>query len=152
MPAWDTLDPTLKLLLQLGLVGLVIYGVWYVLLTPRKDKEGKERSPLLVVGSSHDKAVAAAQRSTTEIRRFYEELLGSERSQQSNRVAEWRALREEEKARATEADERLKENSVLLRDLANDLKEARLDLARAVALLGNLPPDRRGSPKGDADA
>lgn len=132
----DGLDPTAKLLLQLGLAGLIIIGVWYALLTPRRTKDGKERSPLLVIGSSHDRTVAEANRSANEIRRFYEETLELERKASERHVGEWRALREEERVRAAEADARLQENTRLLSTLANDLKEARLDLARAVALLG----------------
>lgn len=143
MPEWDALPPIAKLVIQFALVAVVIYGVWLVLVRPRKGKEGAEQSPIFVLGSSHDREVGIAGAEAAEVRRFYEALLESERSQHDARVGEWRALREEEKARATEADERLRENTAVLTALAGDLKEARIDLARAVALLGNLPNDRR---------
>lgn len=151
MPEWDALPPIAKLVVQFALVSVFVYGVWLVLVRPRV-RQGQEQSPIFVLGSSHDREVGAANQETEKVRRFYEALIESERQQHDARVGEWRALREEEKARATEADERLRENTALLRDLATDLKEARLDLARAVALLGNLPADRRGGEVGVPDA
>lgn len=151
MPEWDALPPIAKLIVQFALASVIIYGVYLVLVKPRKGRGGEYTSPVFVLGSAHDREVEAANAETDEVRHFYEALLESERSQHDTRVGEWRALREEEKARATEADERLRQNTALLRDLATDLKEARLDLARAVALLGNLPPDRRSSSEGIPD-
>ena len=151
MPEWDALPPIAKLVIQFSLVSVVIYGIWLILVKPRMRK-GEEKSPIFVLGSSHDREVDACHAETEQVRHFYEGLLESERSQHDTRVGEWRALREEEKARATEADERLRDNTVILRDLATDLREARLDLARAVAVLGSLPSDRRSTSEGTRDA
>ena len=150
MPEWDALPPIIKLIGQLALVAIVIYGVWLILVKPRV-QAGEEKSPIFVLGSSHDREIAAASEETERVRKFYEALIESERAQYDSRIGEWRTLREEEKARAVEADERLRENSAVIRELASDLKEARLDLARAVAILGSLPAERRGSDVGIRD-
>lgn len=159
MPEWDALPPIAKLIVQFSVASVIIWGVYLFLVKPRKGRDNEERSPIFVLGSSHDREIQNVKDEADRRVQALEALIKSEREQHVSHLGEWRALREEERARAieeraraTEADERLRENSALIRDLATNLNEARLDLARAVALLGNLPADRRSGTEGDSDA
>jgi hypothetical protein len=120
------LDALLRLIGQVGLAVAGVAGLWYAVLVGRKDREGKPRSALLVPGWQHDAALTETER----VRAAYETRLADAQRDQAARQAEWRRLRDEERARAAEADLRLSASTAVLRELVTVVGEARIEVAR----------------------
>lgn len=118
----------MKLVVQLlAFVGAAI-GLWYIVFVPRKGK----RSAILVPGWHYDEAVAETER----LRAAYEDRLAANAAAESVRQAEWRRLRDEERARAIEADARLADTTAVLHELVAVVQDARVEVARLAGLGG----------------
>lgn len=120
------LDALLELLGQLGLAVGATVALFYAVLVGRRDRDGRPRSALVVPGWQHDAALAETER----IRQAYEARLLDTQREADARQAEWRRLRDEERVRAAEADERLSASTAVLRELVTVIHEARTEVAR----------------------
>jgi hypothetical protein len=89
------LDPILKAVGQLGVFVVAAGILWWALLIPHKDARGRKRSPLLIVGSEHDRALDEATASEERTRKFYETQITEIRKQADVRVGEVRGYRDE---------------------------------------------------------
>lgn len=115
------------------IVGIVV--LWRLIFTPRKGKtedgRDRERSAIVVPGWEHDRLIELL----AQVR-----LLGERREQElrddfNKRVADWRKLRDEERARASESDARLREMDARL-DRFDDVLEQMLGLMTELAQRG----------------
>ncbi len=91
-----------------------IAALWRLIFTPRKGKtdDGREkpRSAIVVPGWQHDALIDQLELVRLANDRREQEM----RAEFDRRVAEWRKLRDEERARAAEADDRLREMDKLM--------------------------------------
>lgn len=135
-------DAILKLIPQLGLFVIATGALWWAVLTPRKDGDGKRtRPPLLVPGWHYERGIADADRRCHLAEARVQE---AERDWVS-RQSEWRRLRDEERARAAEADLRLSASTAVLRELVTVVGEARIEVAR----LAGVASVKTGGGEGD---
>ena len=111
-------DELLKVVGQLGLAVTLVLALWYTVFVPRKAKDGKRRSSLLVPGWIHDDLVAELER----VRRAHEVQLRDVRSTADLRIAEWRALRDDEIVKRADAEHDRRELLVAVNALANDVR------------------------------
>lgn len=107
------LDAILKAAGQLGIFVVAAGALWWALLIPRKDSKGNRRSPLLVPGSEHDRAIDECRTSEDRTRKFYEGQLTQERRNSEVRVGEVRGYR----------DEAIATNATLLETLTNATRD-----------------------------
>jgi hypothetical protein len=140
----DALPPLARLLVQVGIFVVAAAGLWYAVLQARKDRQGNPRSALLVPGWEHDRQIAETER----VRAAYEARLADVQRDQDARQAEWRRLRDEERARAAEADLRLSASTAVLRELVTVVGEARVEVARLAGVA--VGAARAGGGDGDA--
>ncbi len=135
-------DDFLRAASQLGIGVVLALTLWWALLIPRKDRDGKQtRSRLLVPVWTHDLQINEAREEAARVRRYYEVALKDEQQRASVRVQEWRGFRDEAVASKVDAEQ----------DRAK-LLTAVNELSRDVALLlevSRLPSGRR-SQSGDA--
>jgi hypothetical protein len=96
----ENVDNVLQLVGQLGLAVTLTLALWYVILTPRKTRDGKPKSSLLVPGWIHDEVRAETDR----VRRYYEVMLKDEQARANVRVSEWRGFRDEAVAKQVDAE------------------------------------------------
>jgi len=109
-----------------------VAALWRLIFTPRKGKteDGRDqvRSAVLVPGWEHDRLIDLLEQVRLINDRREQEL----RADFDKRVADWRKLRDEERARASESDARLREMDARL-DRFDDVLEQMLGLMTELA-------------------
>jgi hypothetical protein len=109
-----------------------VVAIWRIVFTPRKrkDSEGRERerSAIAVAGWQHDQLLDDMDALRTQRDRREQEI----QAETERRVAEWRTLRDEERARAAESDVRLREMDSRL-DRFDDILDQMLGLLTELA-------------------
>ena len=140
----EVTDEFLRASAQLGTGVVMAITLWYAVLVPRKDKDGKRtRAPLLVPGWTHDRQLNEARDEAVRVRRYYEVALKDEQQRASVRVQEWRGFRDEAIASKVDAEQDRAKLLAAVSELSRDV-DLLLEMARLA--------DGRGSQPGDEGA
>jgi len=116
------IDQLLEASAQLGLAVVLALALWYALLVPRKDNDGKRtRAPLLVPGWTHDRQLNEARDEAVRVRRYYEVALKDEQQRASVRVQEWRGFRDEAVASKVDAEQDRAKLLTAVNELSRDM-------------------------------
>jgi hypothetical protein len=131
-------DPILKLVSSLGIGIVLAIALWYALLVPRRDKNGRPRSSLLVPGWKHDQDMAECRQEVERTRKFYADALKDEQERSMARVQEWRALRDETIAAKKDSDSDSRELLGIVTSASKDISLL-LELQRMASRDGRQP-------------